>query len=380
MVEPAHTKMPGQHIRQLTGVRFFAAFGVVICHFSREIELPQATWFLADFMGSFVGLFFVLSGFVLTFNYHSLAEDRSRRRYRAYLVSRLARIVPGYWLALLIMLLVYWTQGFPNDHRGAGEWTLGFVLNLFALQAWIPDMFLQQSWNAPGWSISSELFFYSVLPVFLRLKWLDGSPGRFVKLWVILLLLLALYWLVVFQVTAAGSPDRQFALVFPVRLPLFGLFCFLFGINLARAYMQRQADFEQPPDGRSVVIATLGILFFAWGCFEFKQVSAYGHPGEVLVIYLVYTPYFYLLLRGLLSAQGVLIRGLSSKPMVFLGHSSYFLYLVHWPALIWLSRDPQLNQYRPWVGLGTILACVAVSMLVYSLYEDPLRRRIRAID
>lgn len=85
----------------LTGLRFFAAFGVLIFHYGN----PQR-WYLplrvATGRGEMgVVLFFLLSGFVLGYTYFPAARAGTFQR-RGFWVARLARIYPVYLAAFLL--------------------------------------------------------------------------------------------------------------------------------------------------------------------------------------------------------------------------------------------------------------------------------------
>ena len=58
---------------QLTGWRFIAAFGVVLCHFSDLLIRHRSEILVRIMVGmaNLVGFFFILSGFILAYNYQS---------------------------------------------------------------------------------------------------------------------------------------------------------------------------------------------------------------------------------------------------------------------------------------------------------------------
>src|ERR1700759_2829392 len=83
----------------ITGLRFLAASGVVLYHFSR-VPLPQWAAPIEHVIGSgFVGvnLFFILSGFIMAYSYTS-PDGRLRGTRRNFWAARYARIAPAYLL------------------------------------------------------------------------------------------------------------------------------------------------------------------------------------------------------------------------------------------------------------------------------------------
>ena len=87
----------------LTGLRFFAAFAVVIYHFTGPALTGWPTP-LVNIAGSgfvAVSLFFLLSGFILSYNYLD-PNGAMRGTKRSFYSSRFARIYPAYLLAFLV--------------------------------------------------------------------------------------------------------------------------------------------------------------------------------------------------------------------------------------------------------------------------------------
>jgi hypothetical protein len=97
---------PRPHLRALTGVRFLAAFQVVLFHCApwqkasaRVVRNLAGTGYVA------VSLFFVLSGFILlSYTYCGRAGARpfTPRARREFYVGRIARIYPVYVVGLLL--------------------------------------------------------------------------------------------------------------------------------------------------------------------------------------------------------------------------------------------------------------------------------------
>src|SRR5262245_27898007 len=99
-----------EEVPALTGLRFVAAFSVLIAHAVSTIlasyEAPLNTiYWLRQASGFGMTLFFVLSGFVIHYNYASLITGERRGGVAAYLWARFARLYPLFLLMLLINVL-----------------------------------------------------------------------------------------------------------------------------------------------------------------------------------------------------------------------------------------------------------------------------------
>src|SRR5207249_7116147 len=118
----------------LTGLRFLAALVVVIDHTGYG---PLAAM-VAPFGGVAVTLFFILSGFILTYTY-TRNGTAVHGGWRAFYIARIARVYPLYLLgcAAGIVPFFVWHTASPSNCApgGAGTQTLA---TLALLQAWSP--------------------------------------------------------------------------------------------------------------------------------------------------------------------------------------------------------------------------------------------------
>ena len=153
-----------QHLEALTSLRFFAAFYVLLFHYTAiRGSIFEGQVVRLGYTG--VSFFFVLSGFILAHNYHQVDFAKPGALYR-YGLARVSRIYPVYLLSLL--------AGVPFLLASLGKMTPGvtttraassLVVAPFGLQAWFPGTAC--SLNCPSWSISVEAFFYLMLPFLL---------------------------------------------------------------------------------------------------------------------------------------------------------------------------------------------------------------------
>src|SRR5437879_9174903 len=127
------------YLRALTGLRFFAALHVVGLHLLADGHLEGLPVFVREVLVRgymAVGLFFVLSGFILTYTYlgngmGTLGPSGTRR----FWVARFARIYPVYLLGLALTLVFY----FPTELRdNFGRAVAAVVVVPTMVQGWTP--------------------------------------------------------------------------------------------------------------------------------------------------------------------------------------------------------------------------------------------------
>jgi peptidoglycan/LPS O-acetylase OafA/YrhL len=142
-----------RRLEPLTGLRIFAALVVFLSHIPKP---PGAPAFLQAFMDagySGVTLFFILSGFIIAWNYEPVLGERlTGSALRTFYVARLARIYPLYLGALLLVILpTIDTVGDVGEDLSSGV----FWTHLFALQGWAART-SSRSIDPPGRSASSS--------------------------------------------------------------------------------------------------------------------------------------------------------------------------------------------------------------------------------
>ena len=113
MVRPGRTNPQlAQHNLALDGVRAVAAYLIVLHHimFAAGITSNSSYRFWGRFTGRFdvgVPIFFILSGYLLFRPFaRSILNDQILPSSSQFWRKRLVRILPAYWLALIVMLLI----------------------------------------------------------------------------------------------------------------------------------------------------------------------------------------------------------------------------------------------------------------------------------
>ncbi len=374
---PASMRTALRPLPALTGLRFLAAFHVVLFHYLDRDGLPAWLANTVDSGPNSVTLFFVLSGFILAYSYLGAEPDATVPR-RAFWLARFARVYPVYLLGLVLAAPVF--VGKVLQQQGVtGESLLTIagigtaVGGLF--QAWLPGAACQ--WNCPGWSLSVEAFFYLVFP-FAALPVLRMSrSGLRVALALsalagVVLMGGWLYGLYVASQPGSGLDSEAWKVVGAYN-PLLRLPQFLCGVFLGRLYCLRPR--VSVPFDRAMVAVGVVVSLVLFGV-------QWGH----LALYfkdLALLPGFACLIWGLAGGTDPLARALARPGMVALGEASYALYLLHSPLNNWLHAvDVYLRlgwwSRGPVFFTGYALLCVAVSLVVFRRVEEPSRRWLRS--
>jgi peptidoglycan/LPS O-acetylase OafA/YrhL len=288
-----------------------------------------------------VALFFVVSGYIMVISSRHLFGRRDARRI--FWTRRAVRILPPYWLATALLVLVL--IALP---RQSVDWAV-VARSLVFVPFWSESGSLRYSpllW--PGWTLLYELLFYAVFGLMLG----AGRRGA-VLLTAGVLAAIALLGLFVPPENAAA-----YMLTRPVLL------VFIAGIALA---LLRERGITLPTWLRLAALAAILpalILVPAPAdvtALDFAYVAWSGIPAILFAI---------AVLGGDLRVP---LAGLVDR----LGDMSYALYLLHIPmGWLWVLTYRRLFRPEdPWLFLLTLVAAtLAISWLFFVHVERPMTR------
>ena len=163
----------------LNGLRFIAAFLVIIHHTEQIKSICKIDnyWGVIPFIGIIgklgVVLFFVLSGFLITFLL--LAEENIKKRIsiKSFYIRRILRIWPLYYLIILLGLWILPNVSFFT-WPGFGKDIIykHLFLKIILYVIFLPNLVLSLLGIVPyasqTWSIGSEEQYYLVWPIILK--------------------------------------------------------------------------------------------------------------------------------------------------------------------------------------------------------------------
>jgi peptidoglycan/LPS O-acetylase OafA/YrhL len=349
----------------LTGLRFIAALAVVLSHFTEQGVARSPDWLINDLDGgrTAVSLFFVLSGFVLAYNYFGISTRAERHNFY---VARFARLYPVVLLSLLIAAI---GVGYSYQHQRQGilvswyaitghafpELVASLIAQLAMAIGWFPLAAINQPWNAPAWSISCEVFFYVLFP-FLLSKLRKFTIRRVVVLGLIVWAVQGVWIVAVNHLLPANRHDFIVS-----QFPVTHLFEFFVGVGCAIWFVRIGHDRLEGSLARLTLLgvaASLIVTLSVW------------HPVHP-VYYLMTVPFGMLILALAASPTG----GMLGLPLVVLfGEASFSLYMVHMPII----HIAQIGHVHGGPGWLLIAGVIGFSVVVYRLYETPSRRKIRS--
>jgi len=380
---PRQRLAPLAQLPALTSTRFFGALVIMVFHTTADTPLLAGAplWLRSVITSGYVwvGYFFILSGFILAYQYVE--------RYRAgafdargFWLARLARIYPGHVAGFILIFLIglaFPTLPLGPQHASTTVNAVDVGLTAALMHAWVPTFAL--TYNFPSWALSVEWFFYLLFPLLLiaAARW----PLRRVLLLASIGLVAEAAASLVYCATAAqgwaGNTTAvgTAAVAFIKFSPAVRLAEFIFGVALARIYSERERlKLDEKFGNRLIGVA---ICLIAAGLL-----SSFAIPFALMHNVVLTIPFGAVVLGLALAPRGMAARALSLRYLVALGDASYSLYILHGSFVFFIYATGWMNRAIGFEAIAgrivLVLLAIGAALLFHRYLEGPARLWIRS--
>jgi peptidoglycan/LPS O-acetylase OafA/YrhL len=375
-------------------VRAAACLTVLFHHLAQrmswEDQLGAVEWFrIFTQIGTFgVAMFFVLSGFLLARPFwQALDRGEAAPSLRTYAMRRAARILPGFWLALIVTFVLSITV---FEATLDGELVMRLLAGIFAVADWHWVTLFPVEVNGPLWSISFEVTSYVLLPLglaalFLLGRWTGkGWQSRLLWVGVIALALLAHWLFAKYYRVDIRQRGWDYGLIGGAKywMPRFNPFAFfaMFAVGaLAGGLQVRWAKH------RHVLFDAVALGALIWGIYLMNvQLSAQTPDGWGWLGVPYGFPWFVLAVGLFLSAapsSALLGQVLDNRLTRYIAQISFGIYIwhylvielvrVYWDPLIDHGQASDPTRFVVTCGIITVIT-FTVAHLSYHLVENPV--------
>ena len=375
-VSPAPAPETVTRLLHIDGLRACACLAVFFHHCWMNANQPQLR---LDLLGKHVNilrlcmfgntgvhLFLLLSGFCL---FYSFAGPGGLAKFHLanFARKRCWRILPAYYAACVVCLLLPFALGYFNSHAGSHFYISPFpgaaslALHAILLHGlYAPALY---GINGVFWSLSLEWQFYFTFPL---LAWLFHKKGPWFVIGLVGCANL-LYRVIVYRYFLTPDPTWNWTLC-SVFIGRWLEFC----LGMLAAWQLRQSSHESRSRVPSGVFIAAGILFALAGA----KAPTFSPFNDIF-----WGCFYYCILRASFVQVSALRRVLSLKPLVWLGGISYSFYLLHMPILSIIAallahRMGQNAIMGLLVALGLVITGAA-AFAFYKTFEEPYFNRTK---
>lgn len=347
-----------QQLNALTGIRAIAAYMVFFHHYKQYIVNKEWTTLYSFCNELHVGVtvFFVLSGFLIAYNYY----DSEEIEYRTYIVNRFSRVYPMYFI-LTTATFVY--LYYKNDSTDNLLYT--FIMNISFFRGFFDN--IKFSGIGQGWSLTVEILFYLSAPfsfLLIRKKKINllVIPAALIGAGILLV--------IIFIQKKEGGFFGSYNFMF--LYTYFGRCAeFFIGIALAIFFTKKQNTIKTnwcTYTGIVIIIFCIYALSLVKGDNKFGINTMTGVLINNFILPLFGVA---VLFWGLLTEETLISKLLSGRLFILLGKSSYTFYLIHMGFMFSLLS---LFIYSIWLNF---LLLIILSIVLFILVEEPLHQFVK---
>jgi len=362
---PEPVKRNQRYMPGLDGLRAIAVLAVVLFHLGFD-------WAPGGMLG--VGVFFTLSGYLITDILLGQLNARGRIKLTAFWLARARRLLPA--LFLMLAIVVAWVTIFGPAQPD--EFRKGVVSAVFYVNNW-QQIFAEASYfarfEAEGpldhlWSLSVEEQFYILWPFLLLIgvKLVHERPlpsGVRPRL-----ALLAVAGAIASSILMAVLYEPSFD---PSRL-YFGTdtraAALLFGAALAMVWPSRKLSRRIAPQARNTLdaVGAAGLLIIAIMIWQVGELSPFLYRGGFVILSLATV----MALMPLTHPACRLGAWLGVRPLRWVGVRSYGIYLWQTPVIV-LTTPQGIHDDSLLRALLQVAAIFAIAALSWRFVEEPIR-------
>ena len=346
--------MKNKNLQLIQVFRGIAALLVVFYHATKngnEILTQNLLFNFFSFGGSGVDIFFVLSGFIIT--YTSQTNLGHHNKLIPFIKKRFIRIFPTYWIIITGFLLAQLL--FPAFYKTHFLFSTSSGLYTFFL---LPEHLMV---NGVSWTLSYELFFYFLFSLAFLF------PNKKISF-----VMGLLYCLIIISVAVGGYQFNernvwQNFILFPMNIEFF--------MGVSSAILVSRLS----PKSGVLLITAGGLLFLLMGVLSNNNILLFSNTYNRVVLFGI--PAFLLI-------TGAVVYELHKKINIYnifllLGDASYSLYLLHLPLIvafykIYLRLDIKSNIAFHLVTFVAIIAICFISILFFKFVEKPIINQLRS--
>ncbi|MEC0133481.1 MULTISPECIES: acyltransferase family protein [Paenibacillus] len=348
--------MPG-----IDGLRAFSVLAVIAYHLNLK-------WAGGGLLG--VGIFFVISGYLITDQIINQWERHRRLDLLDFWIRRARRLLP----ATIVMLIVVTLWLLIIDPTRLNGLTGDFMSSLFYVNNWwliFHDVSYFESFGPPSpighlWSLSIEEQFYILWPLLLVLG-LKIIPrrGKLIA-WILACAAVSALAMAMFYVPGT-DPSRVY---YGTDTRIFAL---LVGAALAVAWPSQKLKNTVTERSRYMfdIIGALGLLVLMVLVYRINEFDESLYRGGFLIISII-TAVVIAVLAHPASSLG---RKIGCKPLRWIGVRSYSLYLWHYPVIILTSPNGNPDESGVLRMILQLAGSFLLAALSYKYVEEPLRRK-----
>ena len=344
-------------IDSLQALRALAFLGIFFLHSQFFVSWAQ--------LG--VSVFFVMSGFLMTYRYENVELDTSLKNNIHFSLGKIKKLYPLHIITMIcaivfnVAFIIYDGVRIKAVLALIGE----TLLNIALLQTWVPYSSVNVSLNGVAWYLSVIMFLYFMFP------WINRIVARNAtfKLCLIsgIILIIQLFSCMPFiKILGIDSPVYIW---FMYCFPVFRLGDFFFGCALKRLYFESDLGNWGVIKGTICEIsATLvTVLVFMWLKKEQDNIILLSLHNWTTIFIPISAIWVFLFIIN----KGLITKMLTNRLTIYIGNLSSYAFLIHYVVTQFTNGTLRVMKINieGWSRGALVLLELVISLMLSALYK-----------
>lgn len=308
-----------------------------------------------------VSVFFILSGFLMYYNYSDRAVPCSPLKNIGFAFKRIKRLVPLHLVMMLASVPWVFMAAAPNAPIGTYlQQVPQFLCCTFLVQTWVPLISYNFAFNAVSWFLATCLFMYAVFPLYLKImnKRRDVKASLLRILTIVFVMFCICYGL---RFLNWRQPYyNEFIEWVTYTCPLFRVGDFLIGCELACLFRSDKLRIN-----KWVMTAFEAVSLFLIWVVRNIYIEGKGLFSSVFFKYsMLFLPFACLLVYVFAKNQGYISKLLTNKVVLFIAELSGYAFLIHQLVIRYTKKFFPIPEGMSQDAYYGVVACISFTVTI----------------
>ncbi len=322
--------VPKKKLRSLQTVRTLAFISIFTSHVGITMLGPFG-----------VSVFFVLSGFLMYYNYCDRELECSPKKNLVFAFNRIKRLYPLHIITMLAALPS--VIEFLSNHTQLGDYIgqgMRLVSCTFLVQTWVPILNYNFAFNSVSWFLATCAFMYLIFPWYMnKVREKNSLKSAVIRLCAAAMI----QFLIAYATRFLNWKEpyySQFVEWVTYTCPLFRLGDFIIGCELACIFKRDKLRIN-----KWLMTAAEALVFVALWFARKIFIGQVGFWGSVFFKYsILYLPVSCALVYLFARNTGYISKLLTNRVTVWIGDISGYAFLIHQLVVIYIKKLFPLKQ------------------------------------
>ena len=327
-----------------------------------------------------VAIFFVLSGFLMIYNYGDKKID-SKIKFSIQKIKKiyLLHIITMLFAIILSIIILRKTEGDLRDYISV---IIECFLNVCLLQTWIPKERINVSLNGVAWYLSVTLFLYFMF-TYINSYLANKKIKELFRTCVAVIIFQVVTCILMIYVFGKDSSIYHW---YMYCFPIFRLGDFFIGCCLGKVYQQNILSINKNNDFLKYSIIEILVTIFTILVYIYVK----NDYNNIILVALKNNTTLYMILAVawvclFVLNKGILTKVLNNKVLIGLGNLSAYMFLIHYVItrythVILRFCNVQCSNFQNFIIIILELLGTILISLVYSKFEKKYKLKIEKRD